>query len=152
MKDDARPEFKHELKKHGTARTLVLLEGVSPYINVDTFGRFLRFLAKELPPGSRVVCDFKFAGGADSFGLVGRTQRPFRLPMVKMEVVRYHEKLGYRVNRMEQSSELSTRLLPGLAESGIPLFTEDGLIQLEVAVMADIVSEAAVICFQPYSL
>lgn len=72
--------------------------------------------------------------------------------MVKMEVVRYHEKLGYRVNRMEQSSELSTRLLPGLAESGIPLFTEDGLIQLEVAVMADIVSEAAVTCFQPYSL
>ena len=109
------------------------MEGVSPYVNVEAFGRFLSLLARELPAGSRVVYDFKLAGVADSFGLVGRTQRPFRLPTVREEVVSYHEKLGYRVNSMERSSELSVRLLTGLAQSGVPLFTEDGLIQLEVA-------------------
>ena len=133
MNEDARPEFKHELNKNSTARILVLMEGVSPYINVDSFGQFLSFLARELPAGSRVVYDFKFVGGADSYGIAGRIQRPFRLPTVREAVVSYHEKLGYRVNSMERSSELSARLLTGLAKSGVPLFTEDGLIQLEVA-------------------
>lgn len=133
MNDDAWPDFEHWLNKNDRARTLVLMEGVSPYVNVEAFGRFLSLLARELPAGSRVVYDFKLAGVADSFGLVGRTQRPFRLPTVREEVVSYHEKLGYRVNSMERSSELSVRLLTGLAQSGVPLFTEDGLIQLEVA-------------------
>jgi hypothetical protein len=48
------------------------------------------------------------------------------------EVVSYHEKLGYRVDHIERSAELSMRLLTGLAKSSVPLFTEDGLIQLTV--------------------
>jgi O-methyltransferase involved in polyketide biosynthesis len=133
LNDDAWPDFEHWLNKNNTVRTLVLMEGVSPYVNVEAFGRFLSLLAKELPAGSPVAYDFKFGGVADSFGLVGRTQRPFRLPTVREELVSYHEKLGYRVISTERSSDLSARLLGGLAKSGVPLFTEDGLIQLEVA-------------------
>ena len=45
----------------------------------------------------------------------------------------YDEQLGYQVKYLERSSECSVRLLNGLAQSGVPVFTEDGLIQLEVA-------------------
>jgi len=133
LNDDAWPDFEHWLNQNNAARTLVLMEGVSPYVNVEGFSRFLSLVAKKLPARSRVAYDFKFSGVADSFGLVGRTQRPFRLPTIREEVVGYHENLGYRVNSMERSSELSVRLLTGLEKSDVPLFTEDGLVQLEVA-------------------
>jgi hypothetical protein len=113
----------------------------------------LSLLAKELPPGSPVAHDFKdfkFAGVADSFGLIGRTQRPFRLPTVREDVVSYHEKLGYRVNCIERSSELSARLLTGLAKSGVHFLRETVSSNSRCrtdAVMADIVTEAAVTCF-----
>ena len=132
LNDDAWPDFEHWLNENNRAKILVLMEGVSPYVNSDNFGRFLGLLARELQTGCRVAYDFKLRGVRDDFGLGGRTQRPFRLPMAIEEVVSYHEKLKYRLNHLEQSSELSTRLLTGLAKSGVPLFTQDGLIQLEV--------------------
>ncbi len=132
LNDDVWPDIEQWLDKNNGTSKLVLMEGVSPYINVETFGRFLSFLARGLPIGSRVAYDFKLRGAADDFGLGGRTQRPFRLSTVMEEVFSYHEKLGYRIDHMERSSELSTRLLTGLAKSGVPFFTEDGLIQLKV--------------------
>ena len=146
LNDNAWPDFEHWLNKNNNAKVLVLMEGVSPYINSETFGRFMSLLERKITVGSRVVYDFKLAGVADSFGFGGRTKRPFRLPMVKAEVVSYHEKFSYRVKHLEESAELTARLLPGLGKSGGPLFAEDGLIQLEVTsqgVMADRVAEAA---------
>ena len=132
LNNRAWPELECWLHKNYRARILVLMEGVSPYVNIDTFNRFLSLLARELPIGSRVAYDFKLEGVADSFGRGGRTQRPFRLPTERAEVVRHHENLGCRVNYLEGSSECSGRYLTGLARPGGPCFREDGLLQLEV--------------------
>ena len=66
------------------------------------------------------LADFKLRAVADDFGLVGRTQRPFRLSGDRKDVAGYHEELGYRLDHMEQSSDLTARLLTGLAKSGLP--------------------------------
>jgi methyltransferase (TIGR00027 family) len=128
LNDDNWPDFESWLDTNNTAKALVMMEGVSPYINVETFGRFLNLLARKLHVGSRVAYDFKLSGVKDDFGRVGRTQRPFRLTAETEEVATYHEKLGYRLNHMELSSDLTGRL----AKSGDHFFTEDGLILLEV--------------------
>jgi len=133
LNDEAWPSFEHWLMTNNREKTLVLMEGVSPYVNIESFGRFLSLLAKKLPSGSLVAYDFKLSGVADDFGRVGRTQRPFRLTGVTEQVVAYHQDLGYRLNYMEHSSELSTRILRSLAESaGANFFREDCLVQLEV--------------------
>jgi len=132
LNDEAWPAFEQWLGQHNTSKGLVLMEGVSPYVNVETFGRFLRLLASQLPSGSRVAYDFKLRGIKDDFGLIDRTQRPFRLSADRKDVADYHEEIGYRLDYMEQGAELSTRLLTGLAKSRAPLFVEDALIQLEV--------------------
>jgi len=128
LNDDTWPDFENWLGINVTAKTLVMMEGVTPYVNFETFGRFLSLLARKLPAGSRVAYDFKLSGVADDFGRVGRTQRPFRLTAKIEDAVAYHEELGYRLNHIELSSDLSARL----AKSGDHLFTEDGLILLEV--------------------
>ena len=56
------------------------MEGVSPYIDDVSFGRFLTVLAGKLAAGSQVAYDFKIRGALDNFGREGRTQKPFRLP------------------------------------------------------------------------
>jgi hypothetical protein len=49
------------------------------------------------------------------------------------EVATFHEAHGLRLEHMELSSELSARLLPGLAQSAVTiLFSEDGLVRLQV--------------------
>src|SRR5262249_37013678 len=98
LNDDAWPAFEHSLGTNNTVKTLVLIEGVSPYVNVETFGGFLKLLARKLLAGSRVAYDFKLRGVADDFGRVGRTQRPFRLTGAIEQVVAYHEELGYRLS------------------------------------------------------
>lgn len=127
------PEFETWLSGNRTGKGLVFMEGVSPYVNSDTFGRFLCLLARELLPGSRVAYDFKISGVNDDFGRIGQTHQPFRLPAERKEVADYHKKLGYGLQHMELSSELSIRLLAGLKQMGVPLFEEDALVKLEVA-------------------
>jgi methyltransferase (TIGR00027 family) len=111
-------------------KTLVLMEGVSPYVNDDALGQFLGLLATRLAVGSHVAYDFKIRGVKDNFGRDGRTQRPFRLSTAKDEVAAFHQALGFWVGHMEVSSELVSRLLPDL--NGYPLFEEDGLLRLRV--------------------
>ena len=50
--------------------------------------------------------------------------------MTKSDVIACHEALGYKVEHVELSSELLSRLLPNLAISNTLAFTEDGLITL----------------------
>jgi len=132
LNDDTWPELEHWLGARARTKTLVLMEGVSPYIDGGNFGRFLVLLATRLLPGSHVAYDFKIRGVRDDFGRVGRTQEPFRLAPARDEVATFHEALGLRLEHMELSSELCTRLLPGLAESAVTLFREDGLVRLQV--------------------
>jgi methyltransferase (TIGR00027 family) len=133
LNDDAWPDFELRLSQIRQREALVMMEGVSPYIDAESFGRFLGTLAKMLPAGSRVVYDFKFRGVADDFGRQGRTRIPFRLPAEPEDIAGYHEARGYRLHHVERSSDLSVRLLPGLTRLGAPLFTQDGLVELEVA-------------------
>jgi methyltransferase (TIGR00027 family) len=132
LNDDTWPELEHWLGDRTTTKALVLMEGVSPYVNRGNFGRFLVLLATRLSPGSHVAYDFKIRGVHDDFGRVGRTQEPFRLSRASDEVATFHEARGLRLERLELSSELCARLLPGLAESPVALFSEDGLVRLRV--------------------
>ena len=130
LNNDVWPEFERWLTQNHGARVLVLMEGVSPYVNEDPFGRFLDLLAKTLQPGSRVAYDFKLRGAADGFGHSDRTRSPFRLSNARNEITAYHRAHGYQLEYLELSFDLSLRLLPALADSGVPLFREDGLIRL----------------------
>jgi methyltransferase (TIGR00027 family) len=111
---------------------LVMLEGVSPYIDEISFGRFLKFLAAKLSPGSVVAYDYKIRSAANDFKLGSHTKKLFRLPAAKNDVVAYHEALGFKVEHLELSSDLSLRLLPNLASSQTSAFVEDGLLKLTV--------------------
>jgi O-methyltransferase involved in polyketide biosynthesis len=79
LNDETWPDLGDWLVKNHMAKAMVLMEGVSPYINVDTCSGCLRFLARHLPKGSRVAYDCKLSGVDDGFGRVGRTQMPIRL-------------------------------------------------------------------------
>ena len=131
LNEDGCPELEHRLAET-RAKSLVLMEGVSPYVEESAFCRFLSLLAKKLPAGSRIAYDFKVGGVDDDFGRVDRTQRPFRLPKATGEVAAFHARHGHLLEHMELSSELSARLLPSLTELGITLFSEDGLVQLMI--------------------
>jgi methyltransferase (TIGR00027 family) len=133
LNDDTWPDFEDWLAKNHSAKAMVLMEGVSPYIHVETFSRFLRLLAETLPRGSRVAYDFKLAGVADEYGRVGRTQRPFRVGAGRENMAIFHEKLGYQLDHMEGSGELTTRLVGSVNVTHSPLFLEDALIQLEIS-------------------
>jgi methyltransferase (TIGR00027 family) len=109
---------------------LVIMEGVSPYIDEHRFSRFLDFIKIRLHAGSRIAYDYKINGAADDVGIAGAVTRPFRLPATKHDVMTYHEALGYNLQNMELSSALSLRLLPNLVRSGVRLFAEDCLLEL----------------------
>ena len=110
-----------------------MMEGVSPYVNDDTFCRFLEFLAKTLTPGSQVAYDFKFRGVDDGYGRGGSTLVPFRQAPARDAVALFHEARGYQLDSFESSADLSVRLLPGISEEPTMLFKEDGLIRLLVS-------------------
>ena len=107
--------------------TLVMLEGVSPYVHEDAFAAFLRLLSSKLHPASALAYDFKLRGVADDFGGAPGSGR-FRLSADRDEITRYHRDLGFQVDHMELSSALSQRLQPGPG----PLFEEDCLLRLSV--------------------
>ena len=112
--------------------TLVMMEGVSPYVDETAFRSFLALLSAKLPAGSRIAYDFKFRGADDAFGRSPRTPVPFRLSTVADEVTAFHEALGLRLEHFESSLELRRRLVPGLDEAVVTPFVEDGLVRLRV--------------------
>ncbi len=132
LNDNDWPELEHWLGDRTAPKTLVLIEGVSVYVNDSNFHRFLQVLAFRLSPGSHVCYDYKIRGIHDDLGRSGRTERPFRLSQVREEVATYHQAIGLRLEHMELSSELCTRLLPDLTESTFPFFGEDSLVRLKV--------------------
>lgn len=126
------PEFEHWLERHRGTDMLVMMEGVSPYVNEDAFRRFLGLLAAALGPGSRVAYDYKLRGITEEFGRSERTQVPFRLSADRREVATWHDALGFRLGHFESSADLTLRLFPALAGTPAPLFGEDVLIDLRL--------------------
>lgn len=131
LNDRLWPELESRLAKIPTA-VLVMLEGVSGYIDDEAFDRFLNFLATRLNVGSFIAYDYTIRSTSDDFEFDFAHRRLFRLPATKSDVIAYHEALGYKVERVELSSELLSRLLPNLAISATR-YTEDGLIILTVS-------------------
>ncbi|MFO7535131.1 MAG: class I SAM-dependent methyltransferase [Kiritimatiellia bacterium] len=123
-------ELKRWLDGHDAGCVFVLMEGVSPYIGKDAFGQFLDFLADRLPSGSRLAYDYKLQGVDDEFGGDPQGAALFRLPENRDVVAGYHRAHGFRLDRMELSSELAMRMLPALPERSALLFREDCLLDL----------------------
>jgi methyltransferase (TIGR00027 family) len=101
---------------------LVMMEGVSPYIDRTRFAAFLRQLSARLEPGSVLAYDFKLHGVAPGFG----HPESFRLPPERDAVAAYHRLLGFQLRHLETSAGLTRRLLPRAS----PLFEEDCLVCL----------------------
>ncbi len=126
------PDLESWLRGAQGERTLVLLEGVSPYINASAWGAFLEFLPQVLARGSRVAYDFKLPGVDARFGSSARTQEPFRLSGGAEEVAAYHAQRGYRLTALQSSAQLLKRLVP-CVEGAERVFEEDALCQLSLA-------------------
>ncbi len=115
------------------SKVLVMMEGVSPYIDEKSFVAFLKLLGSHLPAGSRLAYDFKRKGVADEFGRGEATQVPFRLPDDPAEIERFHRGVGLCVDSFELGAKLVTRIVPGIDASNCRLFSEDALVQLSVS-------------------
>ena len=77
LNDGTWPELERRIGDRASSKTLVLMEGVSPYVNDLEFRRFLQFLSGRLAAGSSVAYDFKLAGFRDEFGSGGGPKSPF---------------------------------------------------------------------------
>jgi methyltransferase (TIGR00027 family) len=110
---------------------LVMLEGVSGYVAQEAFARFLAFNAAKLHPNSRLVYDYKIRDFADCATRGDSTKRLFRLPAAKRDVISYHKALGYELEHMELSSDLTLRMVPNVATHARP-YTEDCVLELTI--------------------
>jgi methyltransferase (TIGR00027 family) len=130
LNDGGWPSFEEALGEHCKGPALVMMEGVSPYVHEGSFQSFLRLLASRLHPQSVVAYDFKLRGVADRFGQSGGGGPLFRLPEDRKAVADYHRALGYELQDMELSSELTRRLQPKANTS----FAQDCLVRLVATV------------------
>jgi methyltransferase (TIGR00027 family) len=133
LNDGCWPKLEQWLGHRTGPRTLVLMEGVSSYVETGALTQFLQLLGAKLAAGSQMAYDSKLVGVNDDFGRDGRGRRSFRLSSNRSEVVAFHKRWGLHLEHMELSSELCVRLLPDLEASGNPLFAEDALVRLCVA-------------------
>jgi O-methyltransferase involved in polyketide biosynthesis len=131
LNDPGAPPLRDWMERHRGTRMLVMLEGVSPYVESGAFRAFLQMLSSELAPGSRLAYDFKVPGVAQGFGVGGRTKTPFRLEAEAQKVAELHREYGFRLEQMETSAQLSRRLVPD-ERATESLFEEDVLVQLSV--------------------
>lgn len=132
LNDNSWPDFRRWLDGVGDAKVMVMMEGVSPYVDAESFGRFLEYLGAKLSRGSLVAYDFKLSGVADNFGRPDGAESTFRLPHSRDQVLAYHRQRGFQLEHMEPSWELEARLLPELADAGIAVFRQDGLVRIQV--------------------
>ncbi len=133
LNDGCWPELDRWLGQPSGPKMLVIMEGVSPYIQSGALTQFLKLLGAKLAVGSQIAYDFKLTGVNDEFGCNGRPTRSFRLSSNPSEVAVFHKPWGLHLENIELRSELCVRLLPHLRESSNPLFEEDALIRLCVA-------------------
>jgi methyltransferase (TIGR00027 family) len=130
LNDGHWPELEQWLGNSSGAKTLVLMEGVSPYIDSESFIRFLQLLGVKLAAGSQLVYDYKVTGAEDRFVRTGRPAQAFRLSADRSEAARFHERWGLHLEDLELSSVLHQSLFP--SESSHALFEGDVLARLSV--------------------
>ncbi len=128
----AQPELRSWLEQQRDHPGLLMMEGVSPYINEVAHTRFFKMLSTSMAVGSRVAYDFKIRGIAGDRAVAADGTPLFRLPPKRGGITAYHEDCGYRVAHSESGAELTMRDLPGIGRAGAQLYQEDYLVQLEV--------------------
>lgn len=122
-------ELERRIKERSAQKTLVMMEGVSPYIHAGVFAKFLDVLSAHLAPGSEVAYDFKVAGmngGSDGSDTL------FRLLPSAAEVEAFHRKHHLVLEHLEFSWGLCARLIPELGPA-VGAYPEDGLVRLRVS-------------------
>jgi methyltransferase (TIGR00027 family) len=129
---DAWPELEEWLARHFTSRGYVMLEGVSPYIQRNSFIAFLRLLSTRLAADSQVAYDYKLIETDEGFGPRRVEAEDFRLTADASEAAGFHARLGLLQEFHELSSALIERTLPRVALCGYPVFCEDALVRLRV--------------------
>lgn len=130
LNDHEWPALADWLTQRQNEKTLVMLEGVSPYVSYNTFETFLKLLVDKLKPGSPVAYDYKHDAAAAEFGKSDRTAIPFRLRADAAVSAQFHLPLGLEQKAFELSEDLVSRLAPASTGHGSKRFDEDCLVQL----------------------
>lgn len=130
LNDSAWPALQAHLGGREGPKTLLMMEGVSPYVDRENFQSFLRTISDGMSQGSHVAYDYKVQGVKEDFGREGRTRVPFRLSPVAAEVADFHQAYGLNLTHFESGPALTSRLLPSVVA---PPFDEDCLVRLTVA-------------------
>jgi methyltransferase (TIGR00027 family) len=130
LNDGHWPELELWLGDPSGAKTLVLMEGVSPYIDSESFIRFLQLLGAKLAAGSQLVYDYKVTGVEDRFVRNGRPTEAFRLSADRSDAARSHERWELHLEDLELSSALHQRFFPN--GSSRALFEGDVLARVSV--------------------
>lgn len=118
----------------GRAATLFLVEGVTPYVTEQAFGRWLRFMAGNGHPRTRVGCDYKLSGADDAFGQVDG-QATLRLSGDETSIDGFHRRHGLRVRQTSCGEQLRRRF-HAAAEEERPPYSQDVIVEAEPALDA----------------
>ena len=97
---------------------LVMLEGVSPYIERWRFEQFLRMLARTLNQSSQLAYDYKAAGVDDQFG-AQTGEAVFRLSRDRAVTEAFLCELGFQLMHFENSADLISGLPDRRAPQGV---------------------------------
>lgn len=110
-------------------RSLVLAEGVSPYIETSAFEHALGMTIRAMAPGSWLAYDFKRPGVADEFGATSEVRSPFRLRLDAGAVREFHAALGCATVALTAADALAREYLPSWSPELSPPFDEDAVIR-----------------------
>ena len=136
LNDATLPAFEAWLDGKAGQRLLVILEGVSPYVDQRNFERFLRLIATRCAANSLFAYDFKHDQAPAGFGASERTVQPFRLPKDDAAVATFHAGLGLPQQSFETSRDMSLRLASPMVRDPASGFDEDCLVRLTVGAPA----------------
>jgi methyltransferase (TIGR00027 family) len=103
----ARPEvWVREAGYDSAAPTLLLLEGVTPYLVEATVRTWFDCLSRSASATLDLTCDYKFVGRDDAFGQTEES-RTLRLPDDDGSIWRFHEQLGFETLEVLRSADLA---------------------------------------------
>jgi methyltransferase (TIGR00027 family) len=101
-------EWQREAGYDPRAATLILAEGVTPYVLKTHFLRWLEFFAENSGRESRLSCDYKVAGCDDAFGRLDAGPT-LRIPRDSSALVHFHRRAGWEVSAIERAEDLSKK-------------------------------------------
>jgi O-methyltransferase involved in polyketide biosynthesis len=127
------PRLEAWLKARRDGGCRVMMEGVSPYIEISRFPAFLKFLAHSLSLGCRVAYDFKVAGANDALGRSVNVREGFRLPRDRAAIAAFHQGLGFAVRQLVFSDELTRQTIAAAELPSSTVFDQDGLVVLRAS-------------------